>query len=183
MNLWTMDPYPPQRFELEVRAYLEFLYRLGGGTIKSFQSTVQEKVSGAEGEYAIDVTARFEFLGFEFIVLVECKRHSQPIKREVVQVLRDKMESVGAHKGIIFSTAPFQQGAIEYAAAHGIGLVECQPPDQTHFILPRTANPPLPQGAEVFLTRWSAVDENGRHPAMSPEAVKVVMGTPKKTGT
>jgi hypothetical protein len=51
------------------------------------------------------------------------KRHRNPIKRELVQVLHSKMRSVGAHKGVMFSTAHFQSGALEYAKVHGIGLV------------------------------------------------------------
>jgi restriction system protein len=82
-----------------------------------------EKVSAADGIYEIDVTARFEALGADFLVLVECKHHRSPIKREVVQVLRDRLRAVGGQKGMIFSTAPFQSGAVRYARAHGIALV------------------------------------------------------------
>ncbi len=57
----------------------------------------------------------------DFLVLV--KLHRNPIMREVVQVLRDKVQSVSAHKGVLVSSAPFQRGAIEYADAHGIALV------------------------------------------------------------
>jgi hypothetical protein len=33
------------------------------------------------------------------------------------------MQSIGAHKGMVFSTAPFQSGAREYAQAHRIALI------------------------------------------------------------
>jgi restriction system protein len=46
------------------------------------------------------------------------------VKREVVQALWAKVQSVGAHKGIIFATKGFQSGAIEFAKFHGIALVE-----------------------------------------------------------
>jgi Restriction endonuclease len=74
-------------------------------------------------EFEIDALVRFEFLGAEFLVLVECKHHRNRLKRELVQVLRDRVRSVSAHKGILFSTGGFQKGAVEYAQAQKITLV------------------------------------------------------------
>jgi hypothetical protein len=59
----------------------------------------------------------------EFLVLVEAKCHRNPIKRELVQVLHQKLQSVSAQKAVLVSTAPFQSGALEFALAHGIALV------------------------------------------------------------
>ena len=68
--------------------------------------------------------AKFQaFAGAEFIVLIECKKYRNAVERELVQVLHDKVRSVGAHKGILFTTTGFQSGAIKYATAHGIALV------------------------------------------------------------
>ena len=83
----------------------------------------KEKLHSPDGTYEIDVTARFEALGVEFLVLVECKRYSGPVKREVVQVLHEKVRSTGAQKGVLFSTGQFQKGAVTYARHHGIALV------------------------------------------------------------
>lgn len=109
----------PQQFEAEVERFL----RRSGGGLSEFRVQRLEKISSADGVYEIDVTARFEALGADFLVLVECKHHRSPIKREVVQVLRDRVGAVGGQKGMIFSTAPFQSGAVRYARAHGIALV------------------------------------------------------------
>lgn len=57
-----------------------------------------------------------------FLVLVEAKRHANPIKRELVQVLHDKRQSVGAQKAAMIATAPYQRGALDYAKTHGITL-------------------------------------------------------------
>jgi hypothetical protein len=54
---------------------------------------------------------------------LEAKRHKNPIKRDLVQILHSKAQSVGAHKAVMIATAPFQRGAIEFAKAHGIALV------------------------------------------------------------
>jgi len=59
-----------------------------------------------------------------FLVLVECKHHRRKVERQDVQVLHSKLQSVGAQKCMLFSTAGFQSGAIEYAGAHGIALIQ-----------------------------------------------------------
>lgn len=117
----AMDPLllSPSEFEQEIRRILED----EGVRPKGFTTAHQEKIPGTEGDYVFDVTARFEALGVDFLVLIECKRQTRSIKRHFVQVLSDKMRSVGAQKGIIFSTSNFQSGAIEYAIKHGIALV------------------------------------------------------------
>lgn len=91
--------------------------------VEDFRVEFGEKIDAADGTYDIDATVRFRFAGMDFLVLVECKRHSDPIKRDVVALLTDKVRNTGAHKGIVFSTAPFQSGALRYAKAHGVALV------------------------------------------------------------
>jgi restriction system protein len=109
----------PKQFEIEVENHLTKL----GIHLSDFKVHRLEKISAADGIYEIDVTARFEALGANFLVLIECKHHTHPIKRDVVQVLNDRLRAVGAQKGMIFSTVRFQSGAIEYAQKHGIALV------------------------------------------------------------
>jgi restriction system protein len=57
-------------------------------------------------------------------VICECKKHTNPIKRDTIQSLLDRKESLGAHKAFLFATARFQDGAEKYAAIHGIALIE-----------------------------------------------------------
>lgn len=120
-----MIEYPPleltpRQYELEVKALLD---GLSMGLI-DYQSEHREIVVGADGEYEIDITARFTALGANFLTLIECKRYSKPVEREKVQVLYSKLQSVGAQKGMIFSTSGFQSGASEFAEVHGIALIE-----------------------------------------------------------
>jgi restriction system protein len=116
-----MDPMSlsPEEFELEIQRILAE----EAVELKGFTATHLDRIGGSDGDYVFDVTARFEALGVDFLVLIECKRHSSPIERETVQILADKMRAVGAQKGMIFSTAPFRSGAIEYAQHHHIALV------------------------------------------------------------
>lgn len=86
-------------------------------SLESFEAQHKVNVAGVDGDFEIDVSVRFTvFGGARFHVLAECKRHSHPIKRDVVQILNDRLRSTGAHKGFVFATAAFQSGAIEYAA-------------------------------------------------------------------
>lgn len=110
----------PKQFESEVE---KLLMRVGLN-LPNFKVQRLEKLETPEGLFEIDVTAKFDVLGARFLVLIECKHHKNSIKREVVQVLHDKVRAVGAHKGMIFTTASFQRGAIQFARAHRIALIQ-----------------------------------------------------------
>jgi restriction system protein len=71
----------------------------------------------------IRLKARFKAFGADVLVLIECKHYKNPVKREIVQLLRDRIRTTGAHKGMIFSTSRYQRGAVEYATKHGIALI------------------------------------------------------------
>jgi len=109
----------PEAFEKMVVSFLRQLR----GRLHEFTVEHRHSISGPDGDFELDAVARFEALGAEFLVLVECKHHGSPVKREAVQVLRDKVRSLAAHKGMLFSTGGFQKGAIEYAIAQKIALV------------------------------------------------------------
>jgi restriction system protein len=118
-----LDPLDltPVEFELLVRGKLI----RSGAELSAFRTEHLEVVAGESGSYVMDVTARFKALGeAEFLVLVECKRHRNPIKRELVEVLHDKLRESHAQKAMMFATTPFQEGAIRYAADKRIALVE-----------------------------------------------------------
>ena len=88
-----------------------------------YESRHLEAISAADGDYTFDVTVRFRNVTGDHLVLIECKRHRRKLERELVMVLHSKLQSVGAQKGMLFSTAGFQSGAVEYAQQHGIALV------------------------------------------------------------
>ena len=142
----------PEEFE---RSVAEFLVGAGDG-LTSFRVLHREHLSGPDGTYEVDVTARFEALGASFLVLVECKHQRRPVERDVVQVLRDRLSAVAAQKGILFSTSPFQSGAVQYAARHGIALVFVEDTRFTYIeIRAGQAAPPLRDGDPPY-THWLA---------------------------
>ncbi|MDQ1684664.1 MAG: restriction system protein [Frankiaceae bacterium] len=110
--------------------------------VDDLRVTFNERISSHDGTYDIDATARFTFAGMDFLILVECKRHRHPIKREVVAALHDKIRSTGAQKGILFSTAPFQSGALRYAEEHGIALVHVTDAGPTYLVRHILSAPP-----------------------------------------
>lgn len=82
------------------------------------------KLPSSDGTYQIDVYASFTALGAKIKILAECKQYKNRVNREKVVALADKVRSLGAQKGILLSTAGFQSGAIQYAEAHGIALIQ-----------------------------------------------------------
>jgi restriction system protein len=109
----------PQGFELFVKRLLD----AESDGLLNYRSNHRESIVGSDGTYEFDVTFRFSSVGVDYLTLVECKCHKNPVKREVVQALWAKLQSVGAQKGLIFATIGFQSGAIEFAKSHGIALV------------------------------------------------------------
>jgi restriction system protein len=77
-----------------------------------------------DGNYQIDVIVKHTFLGSDNITLIECKKYKNPVPREKVEILYSRINSIGAHKGMLFSTSRFQEGAITFAKKHGIALVQ-----------------------------------------------------------
>jgi restriction system protein len=81
-------------------------------------------IEAFDGNYQIDGFIEFTVMGIKYKTIVECKHYKSAITREKVQVLYGKIQSLGAHKGILISTSNFQSGAMDYARAHGIALIQ-----------------------------------------------------------
>ena len=116
--------YPPADISpSEFESFIVNLLETAAPGIEDFRVNLHEVIPGVDGSFDFDATLRYRLMGFDFLVVIEAKRHRNPVKRELVQVLHSKVQSVGANKGIMFSTAPFQRGAIEFAKVHGVALV------------------------------------------------------------
>ena len=110
----------PEEYERQVVEWLS----VEGAGLTAFSAKHQVKLRGSSGEYAFDGVAEFTILqGAKVIVIIECKRHSDPVKRDDLLSLEAKLRDTGAHKAMIFSTAGFQSGALEYASTRGIATV------------------------------------------------------------
>ena len=144
-GIYAPPELTPQQFEKEVRAMLDAM----GAHLTAFRSEHREIIPAADGEYEIDVTVRFSALEMEFLVLIECKYHKNPVKREMIQALHSKILSVGASKGAMFSTSGFQSGALEYALAHGIATVQVEDGRSCYFTKSMDPSPEPPPWANI----------------------------------
>ena len=99
----------------------------------SYQSRLIRIVDGSDGEYVIEVTAAFSILGFDYMMLVECKRHRRKVDRFDLKVLQQKLKSTGAHKGVVFSTSGFQEDALEFAKAQDIATIQFSERTETNL--------------------------------------------------
>jgi restriction system protein len=116
---WPSFDITPQAYEEAVATIAKSMnLDLVGWQVKHL-----DPVEGLDGTYIIDVTARFHLAGMDFLILFECKRHKNPVKRSDVQVLLAKLQSAGAQKGVLVAATGFQSGALEFAKAHGIACV------------------------------------------------------------
>ena len=146
-----MEPNPkpisisPEAYELEVKKLLDST----NFQLHEYESIHRKKLDGMDGVYEIDIVVRFSALGTKITVLVECKHHQDHIKRETVQVLNDRLRSLGANKGIMFSTAGFQKGAIKYAKQNGIALINFVDGKTTYITKSVGVSPDPPPWANI----------------------------------
>lgn len=145
----------PDAFERYVRGIL----RREKMNVQDLVVNHLENVAGSDGDYVMDVVATFTVFGGAVIrCLIECKRYSNPIEREKVMILQQKLLSTGCQKGMIFSTSEFQSGAIEFAKIHGIALVHVQRGKKMVFVT--NANEKevrTPSEEEILIDSWTAV--------------------------
>ena len=143
---------------------------------------LHDKIEGPDGAYDFDATVRYQLAGMSFLVFVEAKRHKNPIKRELVQVLHQKVQSVAGHKGIMVSTAPYQIGALKFAKVHGIALVtvtEGQFTFETRDMLPKSA-----MSREEAADRYNIPIFVGQYygPGGTPDSTRVWRLSPEDRG-
>jgi restriction system protein len=142
----------PREYELAVKGILDAV----GNSLVGYESSHLEELSGTDGDYIIDIVARFSALGASFLVLVECKHHRRNVERQDVQVLHAKLQSVGAQKAILFTTSGFQSGAIDYAETHGIALVQFASGESVWFTksAASVSRPPAWVGIPKYVGWW-----------------------------
>lgn len=114
----------PTEFEMRCRDILTGYAKSEG--LQNFEITHNKIIPAHDGKYQIDIYAEFIAMGVQIRVLCECKRYKNRVNREKVATLHRKLESIGAHKGILISTSDYQSGAIEYAKTHGIALIKAE---------------------------------------------------------
>jgi hypothetical protein len=161
------DPWPaftlgPTEYEQAVADIAKSM----GREVTDWRVRHLDPVEGLDGTYIIDVTVRFQLAGMDFLVLFECKRHTSPVKREHVQVLHTKMQSVGAQKGVVVAASRFQSGALQYARVHGIACVRLVDDAWTYLSRSTSTRRAMPQSAGVYSAYVINPDEDDYRFAM-----------------
>jgi hypothetical protein len=83
---WPSFDITPKAYEEAVASIAKSMnLNLVGWEVKHL-----DPIEGLDGTYIMDVTARFQLAGMDFLILFECKRHKDPVKRSDVQVLLTK---------------------------------------------------------------------------------------------
>lgn len=146
MNENSFYSISPTEFEIRCKDILAGYAETEG--LKNFTITHNTIIPAHDGRYQIDIYAEFTAMGVQFKVLCECKKYKYRVNREKVATLHRKLESIGAHKGILMSTSDFQSGAIEYGKEHGIALIKVE---DYHFeFLSHSSGKPEPDENDPF---------------------------------
>ena len=90
-----------------------------------------KKIRAHDGNYQIDGYIEYDVMGITYKTLLECKHQKDSIKREDIERLYSRIQSCGVHKGILVSSSSFQSGAMEFAKAHGIALIQVSPEENS----------------------------------------------------
>ncbi|NET55468.1 MAG: CHAT domain-containing protein [Symploca sp. SIO2E6] len=114
---------PQHEYELLVKDILQarLIKNIPGEDLEIKQGTHYTGKSGCEHE--IGVSALMKIAGVKFLILIECKNHSELVKTAEVLEFASRLDDIGAQKGIIVTTRGFDSGALQVAKSKGIALV------------------------------------------------------------
>lgn len=120
----------------------------------SFKIEHNQRITAHDGTFQIDIMASFFALGVRMTIICECKQYKRPVERSKIVELQGKIQSIGANKGILLSTSGFQDGAIQYAKAHGISLIRVYDKSVEHFSF---GNPDFSDNSDPFVFSYNAL--------------------------
>ena len=106
--------------------YEKFIFNLcqalgEGAAVKVHRDNIYTgRVSGRK--IKIEVSFEAQLLGARILGLVECKCYKSRVEVGDVEEFHSKVDDIGAHKGIMFTTIGYEAGAIKVAKGRGIAL-------------------------------------------------------------
>jgi restriction system protein len=92
----------------------------GNGATIYRDKTYTGRVSGRE--IKVEVSFEAQLLGARILGLVECKCYKSRVEVSDVEEFHSKLDDIGAHKGIMFTTVGYEAGAVKVARGRGVGL-------------------------------------------------------------
>jgi len=112
--------------EMRYRKYEDFIHDVcreleaPRGVQVSRAASFTGKISGRK--IVVDVSCEAQLLGARILCIVECKCYSKRVGVSDVEEFHSKLDDIGAHKGIMFTTVGYEAGAMKVAAGRGIAL-------------------------------------------------------------
>ena len=106
--------------------YEDFIYGVcqalaeGSGATIYRDRTYTGRLSGRD--IKMEVSFEAQLLGARILGLVECKSYKSRVEVSDVEEFHSKVDDIGAHKGIMFTTVGYEAGALKVAKGRGIGL-------------------------------------------------------------
>lgn len=81
-----------------------------------------ERIGGRQ----FDVTIRFRHGLYDYLTVIECRRHKGQVNARDVEAFVTKAHDSNADRAVFASTSRYQSGALEVARRHGINLILAQ---------------------------------------------------------
>lgn len=121
------DPHG-DRYEQMVRRFCQEMMK--AQDVQVFR--LREFVGRTSGRrIRVDISFETQVLGTQVLVLAECKHLERNVEAGDVVKFYGDLQDIGAHKGVIFTSVGYQEGAIKVAESHGIALVVLDPVKKT----------------------------------------------------
>lgn len=86
--------------------------------LQGAQVAWNEEINGRQ----FDVTIRFKLGLYEYLTVIECKDHAEPVPVKEVEAFVTKSQDIGANKAVMVSSSGYQAGGKEVARKHRVEL-------------------------------------------------------------
>jgi len=153
------------QYEEFVKATYEVLVSQQVGAVY-FKKSYIGKRSGHDHE--IDVSIELTIAGLHIIILVECKHYTHKVDISDVLEFAQRLDDIGAHKGVMVTTVGYQDGALRVAESHNLALVATVP--QWHNVMSSVSDALLTGSNEPALPHKTERNE----PAPPHETIAIV---------
>lgn len=155
---------PYVEYEQFVRDIFETLLRAQGLETVKVEHDVQ--VPGISRPRQVDVYWEYRLGGVLHRVVINCKRYANAVEVGDVEQMRGVLADMPGAQGVIATTVGYQQGAVDFAKTHGIGLKVIRKPVDADWDgmlreiqLEIRVTSPTPLGVDVQLDKeWIAAN-------------------------
>ena len=147
-----------KRYEKLVQDIYQRLLDMDGHNIKvRHDIRLKSKIEGIM--YQVDVYFEFFVGDIQHRVVIECKDHKSPIKIDVVEAFKSRLDHIGNCTGIIISKNGFQRGAKLFAEANDILLLHGSEEKLSLKLILKGMEKLLPDENTIGQPFWTIMEE------------------------